>query len=616
MKWVNAGGIMRNPIIVLNSLSSRAKDKEYRFERLYRNLYNPEFFLKAYGNIYAKEGNMTAGTDGKTIDGMSLDRINRIIESLRNQSYKPAPAKRVYIPKSNGGKRPLGVPSFEDKLVQEVVRNLLEEIYEPIFSNNSHGFRPKRSCHTALLQCKNTFHHTKWFVEGDIKGFFDNIDHSILINLLRKRIKDEKFINLIWKFLKAGYMEDWKYHKTFSGTPQGGIISPILSNIYLNELDGFIEEYKILFNKGVKRASNKDYMKISKKIHEFKTRLHLNWENLSGEDKSKLNNEIENLYSSRKDMRRTIQIDSNYRRLQYVRYADDFLIGIIGSKEEAEKVKNDLTQYLKEKLNLELSHEKTLITHNKKKARFLGYDIMISQDESLKGGTFKGQKITRKSAKGKCFLSLPKEKWIRKLISLEAVNLSFGHNWKPKHRTYLINLDDLEIISTYNSEIEGLYNYYRLAFNASNLHSFHYVMKFSFLKTMASKYKSSVAKMAQKYRHHTDLAVKYETKQGTKMRPFYNKGFRYNLSSSKVISIDEVPQTLIFTGRTSLIQRLIAEKCEWCGAENIPLEIHHVRKIKDLKGKKLWEQYMIARRRKTLALCKECHVDLHAGRLD
>ncbi|MED4404271.1 reverse transcriptase domain-containing protein [Metabacillus fastidiosus] len=607
---------MRNPTVVLNNLSSKADIKEYRFKRLYRNLYNQDFFLKAYSKIYAKEGNMTAGTDGSTIDGMSLKRIDTIIENLKNESYKPSPAKRVYIPKNNGGKRPLGIPSFEDKLVQEVVRELLEGIYEPSFSNNSHGFRPNRSSHTALLQCKNTFHHSRWFVEGDIKGFFDNIDHRILINILRRRIEDEKFINLIWKFLKAGYLDDWKFHKTYSGTPQGGIISPLLSNIYLNELDKFIEEYKKSFDIGKLRGSNREYVKISQRIHKLNKNLETNWDNLSSEKKQNIKDTIKNLRNERKGMHRTIQIDPNYRRIQYVRYADDFLIGVIGGKKDAEKVKKDLTIFLDEKLKLGLSQEKTLITHNKKKARFLGYDIMISQDNSEKGSTSNGKKTTRKSAKGKCFLSIPKEKWINKLIALEAVDMSFGHNWKPKHRNYLINLDDLEIISIYNSEIEGLYNYYKLAFNVSNLHSFYYVMKFSFLKTLASKYKSSVRKTINKYRLNKDLAVKYDTKKGSNVRMFYNKGFKYNLSISKSINVDETPQTLKFAGRTGLIQRLLAEKCEWCGVENVPLEIHHVRKLKDLKGKKVWEQIMIARKRKTMALCQECHVDLHAGRLD
>ena len=196
---------MRSPENVLESLKSKACNKSYKYERLYRNLYNPQFYLLAYQRIQAKPGNMTAGTDGKTIDGMGMARIN------------------------NGKMRPLGIPSFDDKLMQEVVRLILESIYEPTFSDYSHGFRINRSCHTALRYVQKYFTGTKWFVEGDIKGCFDNVDHHVLIDILRKRIADEHFIGLLWKFLKAGCMEDWDYHNTYSGTPQGSIISPILA---------------------------------------------------------------------------------------------------------------------------------------------------------------------------------------------------------------------------------------------------------------------------------------------------------------------------------------------------------------------------------------------------
>ena len=226
---------MRSPQRVLASLRTKACNTNYAYERLYRNLYNPEMFLQAYQNIYAKEGNMTRGTDGKTIDGMSAMRIDRLIASLKDYSYHPNPARRSYIEKNNDPKkkRPLGIPSFDDKLVQEVLRMLLESIYEDTFSTHSHGFRPNRSCHTALVEVKKQFTGTKWFIEGDIRGCFDNIDHAVLVGLLRRRIRDEHFLGLIWKFLKAGYIEDWVYHNTFSGTPQGSIISPILANVYL-----------------------------------------------------------------------------------------------------------------------------------------------------------------------------------------------------------------------------------------------------------------------------------------------------------------------------------------------------------------------------------------------
>lgn len=252
---------MRSPQNVLESLSSKACNSNYRYQRLYRNLYNPEFYLIAYQKIQAKQGNMTAGTDGKTVDGIGMKRINALIARLKDFSYQPAPARRTYIPKANGKKRPLGIPSFDDKLVQEVVRMILESIYEPTFLNTSHGFRPKRSCHTALQHVQKNFTGVKWFVEGDIKGCFDHVDHHALVNILRRRIQDEHFIGLIWKFLKAGYMENWVYHNTYSGTPQGSIISPILANIYLNELDVFMAQYAQTFRQGNKRRINPAYKK-------------------------------------------------------------------------------------------------------------------------------------------------------------------------------------------------------------------------------------------------------------------------------------------------------------------------------------------------------------------
>ena len=232
---------MRSPARVLNSLTEHSKDSNYKYERLYRLLFNEEMWYVAYERIYAKPGNMTPGADGQTIDGMSLNRIEKLIASLKDESYQPQPSRRVYIPKKNGKMRPLGVPAMNDKLVQEVTRMILSAIYEGSFEHNSHGFRPKRSCHTALAQIQKTFNGASWFIEGDIKGFFDNIKHDVLIDILKERISDDRFIRLIRKFLNAGYVEEWRFHKTYSGTPQGGIVSPLLANIYLDKLDKYGE---------------------------------------------------------------------------------------------------------------------------------------------------------------------------------------------------------------------------------------------------------------------------------------------------------------------------------------------------------------------------------------
>lgn len=247
---------LRNPSDVLNSLASKARAKDYRYKRLYRNLFNPNFYLLAYQNISGNHGSMTPGIDNLTMDGMGMERINQIVDQMRDHSYQPNPVRRHYILKKNGKKRPLGIPSTDDKLVQEVVRMMLESIYEPVFSSQSHGFRPKRSCHSALLQIQKNYTGVKWFVEGDIKGYFDNIDQHILIGILRRKIQDEQLIALIWKFLRSGYMEDWKWNRTYSGAAQGSVISPILANIYMNELDKFMAEYKKQFDTGKKRANN------------------------------------------------------------------------------------------------------------------------------------------------------------------------------------------------------------------------------------------------------------------------------------------------------------------------------------------------------------------------
>lgn len=603
---------MRIPKVVLNRLTTKAKEEVYVFERLYRNLYNKEFYYEAYAKLYKNKGSITKGINNDTIDGMSEKRIEKLIEQLKNQTYQPNPVRRTYIPKKNGKARPLGIPTFEDKLVQEVARRLLESIYEPQFSVHSHGFRPNLSCHTALKEIRNTFTGTRWFIEGDIKGFFDNIDHHVLIGILRRKIHDEKFINLIWKFLRAGYVEDWVFHKTYSGAPQGGIISPLLSNIYLNELDQYVGQYIENYNKGDKRTHNLTYHNLASKIAKRKSNNKRDWSTLTEEQKEERLKELKALYKELQSHDSKDLFDPNYRRLKYVRYADDFILGVIGSKKEAEQIKHDLKTFLKEHLKLELSDEKTLITHSKKNARFLGYDIRVVRDwhrMKMPNGT-KKRKFNYQTK-----LFVPHEKYIQKLVQLNALKIGPNNGWKPVHRPYLVHNDDLEIIRTFNAEIEGYYNYYRLASNVHVLQSFRQTMKYSMFKTYANKYKSTVSKIILKHNINGKFGIRYETKEGAKIAYFTEQRMEKN-DAMKQLTVDVVENTLIYSGRTSLIDRLLAAKCEWCGATGTPLEMHHIHKLKDLKGKKMWEQRMIARRRKTMALCVSCHHDLHNGKLD
>lgn len=604
---------MRNPEKVLNSLTEHSSDLTYKFERLYRILFNEEMYYLAYERIYAKPGNMTKGVDGKTIDGFSISKVKQLIDTLKDETYHPYPSKRTYIPKKNGKKRPLGIPAFYDKLLQEAIRLILEAIYEGSFEKSSHGFRPKKSCHTALKSIQNSCNGTKWFIEGDIKGFFDNINHEILINMLKERIADDRFIRLIRKFLNAGYIEDWVFRKSYSGTPQGGIISPILANIYLDKFDKYMKEYILRFDKGTRRKENP----IAKRLGHQKAKLKKKLENVNDETQRKqLNEQIRGIIKERLKYPAGDEMDSNIKRLKYVRYADDFLISVIGSKEDCRQIKDDIKNYLYNVLKLELSDEKTLITNAQKSAKFLGYDIFVRNSNDTHRD--KNGHLVR-SYDHKIVLYVTTEVMRNKLLAYKAVKITKKNGtefWKPTGRSYMRNLDDLEIISQYNSEIIGFYNYYSIANNSCIIDSFYNIMEYSMYKTYAGKYRTSKKKIIAKYKKKGVFAIPYTNKRGHIFyREFYDKGFKRNETPDVNLN-DSLPNTIAITGgRNGLITRLQAGVCELCGSTD-ELEMHHVRKLKDLKGKSEWEVKMIARKRKTLAVCIKCHHKIHAGKLD
>ena len=588
---------------VLKALSDHSQSSDYKYERLYRYLFSEEMFAVAYQRIYAKQGNMTPGTDGKTIDEMSLERIERLIVSLKDESYQPHPARRVYIPKKNGKKRPLGIPSFEDKLVQEVVRLLLEAIYEGHFEGTSHGFRPHRSCHTALGMIQKSFAGAKWFIEGDIKGFFDNIDHNVLISILRERISDERFLRLIRKFLNAGYVEDWKYNKTYSGTPQGGIVSPILANIYLDKFDKYIKEYAAKFRKGDRRSINPEYWRLNNKKNWLKKKL----QKTSDEQirKSYLY-EIAQLSKQMLSIPHKDAMDADFRRLQYVRYADDFLISVIGSKSECETIKADITQFMREQLKLELSDEKTLITHAQDKAKFLGYEIFIRKSDAVKRNK---DGVLKRDFNGAVVLTLNSaviQKKLTEYNALEVRNIDGKDIWWSKPRRYMTPMKPEDILAQYNAETRGLYNYYSLAANVSKeCASFAFIMKMSMFKTLGWKLNTSARKVRQKYQKDKDFVIPYNDAKGKqKYRVFYNEGFKKRNAQFDV-DYDKLPQTM-YVPYPSLVERLKDGRCELCGKEG-KVVMHHVRTLTKLKGNNEWEKLMLKRHRKTLVVCEDCN---------
>jgi len=592
---------MRKAETVLSVIQERGR-RGLPLEDIYRQLYNPALYLIAYARLYPNKGAMTPGSTDETVDGMSEKKIEKLIESLRHERFHWTPARRTYISKKGNPKkkRPLGLPTWSDKLVQEVIRMILEAYYEPQFSDHSHGFRPERGCHTALGEIQRVWTGTKWFIEADIRGCFDTLNHAVLMAILRETLHDNRFLRLIDNLLEAGYLEDWRYHETLSGTPQGGVISPILANIYLDRLDRFVEKVLIpKYTRGNKRRWSTPYAVLNDRVTKLKKRGKL-------EEARKLERQLQSMPSRELN-------DPNYRRLHYVRYADDFLLGFIGSKAEAEEIKNEMAEFLRGDLDLELSSEKTLITHaTTHAARFLGYEIVNQQNDS------RHDRFGHRSANGRIGLRLPADV-VKKKCAL------YMKKSKPDARPELTADSDFSIIDRYQAEFRGVVNYYLPALNVYWLHKLRWVMETSLLKTLTMKHKSTVTRMAKKYKATVDTSfgpmkcMEIRIKRDGGKKPLVARFGGIPLRQQKLEPlVDRDPYTTIRFARSEILQRLLADKCELCGSLE-DVEVHHIRKLADLKAngrpdKSLWAQMMAARRRKTLVVCRKCHLAIHAGK--
>jgi len=592
-------------ILAKISINSNA-NKEEIFTRLYRYLLRPDIYHIAYKNLYSNSGAATKGVNNDTADGFSEAKIAKIIQSLTDETYQPSPVRRTHIKKQNGKMRPLGIPTFTDKLIQEVLRMILEAVYEPVFWDCSHGFRPNRSCHTALRSLKKNFNGARWFVEGDIKGCFDNIDHAVLVGLLNGKIKDARIIKLIYKFLKAGYMENWQYHNTYSGTPQGGIISPLLANIYLHELDEFVMKLKNEFDKPRERATTPEHNEL--RVKAAKIRRHI--DKSEGEERQQL---LKELKETRATMHKTPCTSQTDKVIKYIRYADDFLIGVKGSREDCTWIKSKLSEFIGNTLKMELSEDKTLITHSSESARFLGYDINVRRSGEIKRGGSGGKfNVTKRTLNNHTQLVIPLNDKIHKFIFSKGIAIQKKDGTLfPVHRNSLLKLTDLEIVTAYNAELRGICNYYGMASNYHKLKYFVYLMKYSCLKTLAAKHKSTISKIVEKFKDgRGGWGIPYETKNGKKRCYFAN----YADCKGSTGATDVIKDVARMHNQsvTPLEMRLKAKTCELCGtAESDHYEIHHVNKLKNLKGKQPWEIVMIAKRRKTLIVCRKCHKEIH-----
>jgi len=585
---------MQTTEVVLGVLRERGR-KGLPCTQLYRQMFNRELYLSAYGKIYSNQGAMTPGVGRETADGMSEEKIDQIMEAMRHERYRFAPARRVHIPKKNGKLRPLGMPTWSDKLVGEVVRLLLEACYEPGFSGFSHGFRRSRGCHTALREINNTWTGTVWFVEGDISDCFGSLDHEILLSIMAEKIKDQRFLRLIRNMLKAGYLEDWDYHEMLSGCPQGGVVSPILSNIYLHKLDEFVEQELIpQYTRGTSRRKNPGYSRIQKRLEDAK-----------GQGNRA---EARNLKKQLRAIPCGDPADPGYRRLRYTRYADDHLLGFAGPKSEAEEIKTRIAEFLRETLGLELNRQKTLITHARsQRARFLGYDITVQHDNT---------KLTdgRRSANGNIALKVPPD-------VIKAQCARYRQHGKPWHRSRLQNLDDYDIVRKYGAEYQGVVNYYLLAHDVYRLNTLHWNAMTSMLKTLAAKHHSTVSKTAAKYKAKIEtrngLRTCFEAKrhrEGKKDLIARFGGIILRQDRRAVIR-DPVPAPAPYP-RKELVRRLRKQECELCET-GTTVTVHQVTGLRELgkpgPGQPAWAALMAKKRRKTLIVCAPCHDWIHAN---
>lgn len=573
------------------------------YTRLYRYLLREDTYYLAYQKLYANKGASTKGIDRDTADGFGKKYVDSLIKDLSEGTYRAKPVRRQYIKKANGKMRPLGIPSFRDKLLQEVIRRFLEAIYEPNFSDFSHGFRPNRSCHTALKQAQVYFTGAKWFIEGDIKGCFDNIDHDKLIEMLERKIKDSKFINIIRQFLKAGYIEDWDYHKTYSGTPQGGILSPILANIYLNELDNKIMEIKESFKQPHQRKYTPEYSNVKSKRDYQKAKLRNAKE---GDDKEEMLRRIE-FYT--KELRKIPRTPADDKDINFVRYADDFIIAVKGSREDCVKIKAELAEFLSSELKLTLSEEKTLITHSSNKARFLGYDISVRRSQKVKPN---GQGSKQRTLNNKVELTVPFEKIEKFMFERGIIRQTGADKFRPLHRRGWLYLPDYVIVERYNAEMRGIFGYYRLAVDYNYLGYFRYLMEYSCYATLAGKYNSTTSKIIKKYKKGKIWSVPYVTSNGTmkEKRLVTLKDCKFNDCVDTIAVHKYAPNATNATIRA----RLQHGVCELCGKKSEePCEVHLVPSLKSLDGSELWEQIMLKARRKTLVVCEDCHKAIHTN---
>ncbi|WNO04057.1 reverse transcriptase domain-containing protein [Rhodoferax mekongensis] len=595
----------------LETLRKLNRNPAWVNDDLFRLVSSPQLAVLAYERLKSIAGNMTKGADGSTLDETSLESLKALCSAIRDERYSPVAVKRKFIPKANGKLRPLGIPSPRDKIVQEMVRLILECIYDaelPVFDDASHGFRANRGCHSALHEYSK-WNSLKWVIEGDIVGFFDNIDHHILISILRKKIKDERFIRLIWKFLRTPILhDDGKLENPTKGTPQGGVISPYLANIYLHEFDIWVRSLQTLLNKGdSRRGPNPAWRKLTRR------RLYILKKNggVETQETKQLRNEADMLPSVN-------PMDPGFCRVYYVRYADDWLIGISGDKSLALDLKSKAETFLRDTLKLTLSEEKTLITHaTTEVAKFLGFRLSVS--DGNRAGTRRmaihnGFRVSlRRTVSSKIRIIAPVVELLDRL-KLGGFCRTRGDNpFFPCSKKNFVALEDHDIVMRFNSVWRGIYNYYAVSNNASDLNRVKYVLQYSCLMTLAHKHRMRLPKVVAKYGVYASVRYR-SSKDEEREVSFWRPSGNWQLPLLGSDPPD--PEDILASQNRRLTRTSLTRNCVVCNTSGV--QMHHIRHLR--KGNKTitqgFNRIMSAINRKQVPLCRPCHGRVHRGEYD
>lgn len=603
----------------LKTLEKLNANPKFVNKQLYRLLYSEELYVIAYDHLRGNSGAMTAGISAQhgTADGLNMDSIRKIINSLKDKSYQPNPARRKYIPKSNGKKRPLGMPDFKDKLVQECVKIILTSIYDsrikPTFLPTSFGFRKGLGCHHALKKGYKESKGFAWIIKADVKAFFDEVDHQVLINLLKQRIDDQKFIHLIWKLIRCGYMENGQLFKSKKGTPQGGNASPILANIYLHEFDLFIESLKKEY--GTTTIMTPKYVSLSSKLAQAKraVRESTRFDDRFYKDKVAKVNELD---KASRSLPSRILKNPNKAIFSYIRYADDWILRLKCSKAVAQEIYNRCESFFKTRLLLEWNKEKSILSRSTEKdVEFLGVELHFINKRAVKV-------LKMKTKSGRMY----KQRTIQLNTMYYRINPAIlfarlrekgfvDKDNKPISYRKIINQDIIEIVKLYQSTMRGIRNYYSFVHNVHQLNYIHYVLFVSLCKTLAHKAKTRKRQIMLKYGGST-LNFRYGKNQSKVITISSYGGYTRDLTAFnvKTVTEDRNPIPDWFVTRTS--RWLNSGICGLCGEKGYT-EMHHVKHIKKRGHKYLgFDKVLRAINRKQVPLCSNCHTKVHNGQYD